>query len=609
MSRLKQFKAESQKVLDLMINSIYTNKEIFLREYISNASDAMDKLYARRLSDDKISFSKDDLQIEVSVNKELRLIKIKDYGIGMSREELEQNLGTIAYSDSQIVKESLQEDSQDIDIIGQFGVGFYSGFMVAKEVRVLSKSDQDEAAYGFFSNGIDGYKIEKIDKNERGTEVYLFIKEGEEYDKYCEVSTIRQLIKKYSDYVRYPIKMHNDDNELETINSMIPLWKRSKQEITEEEYHSFYQSHFNDFQPPKHVIHMNVEGNTSFTALLFIPSHTPYNYYTQEFKRGLELYSRSVFIEKEVTSLLSEGFGFVKGIVDSSDLNLNISRETLQNDQQLSTIAKRIHRKLKTELLNLLQNEREKYLEIYQEFAQSLKFGCYVNFGLQKDDYQDLLLFNSSHDDQLTTLSEYVSRMAEDQQEIFYVSAPTLTKAKQLPVFETFSDKNIEVLFLLSDIDEFAIKMIQQYQEKPFKSINQGDFSESESDKQQIAEEMKSNQALLDQIQAALSDQVSSVRLTNRLKSHPVVLVADEGISFEMEKVMSVSPDKNQHLKAGRILEINPHHPVFNKLKTLDSDLVSKYAKLLYNQACLIEGLPIDDVSEFSSLLSDLMIH
>lgn len=604
----KQFKTESQKVLDIMINSIYTHKEIFLREYISNASDAMDKLFLKKLEDDSLTFEKDDLQIEVSVNKKLGLIKIKDYGIGMSKEELEQNLGTIAHSDSQILKQQLENPVKDVDIIGQFGVGFYSGFMIAKEIRVLSKTAHSESAYGFFSDGQDGYKIEKVEKSDRGTEILLFVKDGKEFKEFLEEETLKSLIRKYSDYIRYPIKMPNKDGELETINSMIPIWKKSKADQTQEALDSFYQTHFNDYLPPLHTINMKVEGNLSFNALLYIPSHVPFNYFSADHKKGLELYSSSVFIEKEVDSLLPEGFGFVKGIVDSADLNLNISRETLQNDAQLSAIAKRIQKKIKSELTLLLKNNREKYEQFYEQFGVTLKYGAYTNFGINKADYEDLLLFTSSQEDKLVTLDEYKASMKEDQKEIYYVSAPTISKARQLPVFETYEEKGYSVLILLSEIDEFAIKTLNQYKEIPFKSINQGDFTEDESDKQKLETLTKENDSLLDKIKTALGKKVTEVRLTNRLKSYPVVLVASEGISFEMEKVLANSPDANQHVKAQRILEINPNHALFEKMSQLSDEEVEEYSQLLFDQACLIEGLPIEDIQQFSNLLSKLML-
>lgn len=611
MAKLKQFKAESKRVLDLMINSIYTNQEIFLRELISNASDAMDKLYVQTLHEDGVKFNKDDLKIELKINKDLRAIHVKDYGIGMTKEELDENLGTIAHSDSGNFKNSLEQPISDVDIIGQFGVGFYSGYMVAKEMRVMSKSEQSDEAYAFISNGVDGYKIEKVDKSDRGTEVIIYLKENSDEqntDQYLELDNIRLLVKKYSDYVRYPIVINDEEGEPEVLNSMVPLWKRSKSEISEEDYHQFYMNRFSDYQEPLHTIHMQVEGAQSFNALLFIPKHLPFNFYNEKDKRGLALFSRSVFIQEHNENLIADYFGFVKGIVDSADLNLNISREVLQNDRQVATMAKRINRKIKSELELMLKNDREKYEEFFKTFGLTLKFGLYDHFGANKDELKDLVLFTSTHQDKLVTLSEVVSRLPEDAKEIYYVSAPSVLKARQLPQVEGFLDDGHEILVLMDDVDEFALKVLGAYDEKNFKALNQGDLEVKPETKETLEKLTTENKEFLEILKSSLSDVVQDVRLTSRLKSHPVCLVSDEGISFEMEKVLSQSPDESQHIKATRILELNPDHPLFSALGRLSEDKLSEYASILYDQALLIEGLPIDDAASFSSKIAQLMI-
>lgn len=609
MAQLKQFKSESKRLLDLMINSIYTNQEIFLRELVSNASDAMDKLYVHSLDNENITFNKDDLKISISINKDLRLITIKDNGIGMTKEELEKNLGTIAHSGSKEFKQDF-DDISDVDIIGQFGVGFYSGFMVAKEINVLSKSANDDAAYVFISNGVDGYQIKKVDKTSRGTEIQLFLKDNTDennYDQYLESYTIRSLIKKYSDYIRYPITMNNEEGEEEVLNSQIPLWKRSKQDISEEEYNQFYKERFNDFEDPLKVIHMNVEGSLSFQALLYIPKRVPSNFYTHDYEKGIELYSRSVFIEGQNKDLISDHFRFVKGVVDSADLSLNISREMLQHNHQLKKIAQRIDKKIKSELELLLKNDREKYETFFDSFGMDLKFGIYNQFGINKEILQDLLLFKTSYEDKYATLKEYIERKKEDQKAIYFVSSESIEKAKQLPQTELLLDKGYEVLYLLNDVDEFALKMLNTYDELTFKSINQGELDiDSEQDKEALEKTTNDNKEILAQIKEGLEGLVDEVRFTSRLKSHPVCLVSGEGISFEMEKVVNQSPDENQHVKASRILEINPQHPIVEALQKTDN--IKDYAQLLYNQALLIEGLPIENPSEFSMKIAELMV-
>ena len=611
MARLKQFKAESKRVLDLMINSIYTNQEIFLRELISNASDAMDKLYAKSLDDDGIQFNKDDLKIEVSINKDLRTIHIKDYGIGMTAQELDKNLGTIAHSDSGLFKENL-DDISDVDIIGQFGVGFYSGYMVAKEMRVMSKSEAQEHGNVFVSNGLDGYRIEQMDKNDRGTEVVLYLKDNTEevdYDQYLDEENIRHLIKKYSDYVRYPIVMTNKDGEEETINSMIPLWKRNKQDVTEEEYNQFYMDRFADYQEPLHTIHLQVEGTQTYNALLYIPNHVPFNFYNEQDKHGLALYSRSVFIQEHNEHLIADYFSFVRGVVDSADLNLNISREVLQNDRQVAAMARRINRKVKSELELMLKNDREKYEEFYKNFGIQLKYGIYNHFGANKDELKDLVLFTTTHEDKLESLAEIVARMDEKQTEIYYVSADSIVKARQLPQVEKVLDEGYEVMVLMDDVDEFAIRVLNDYEGKVFKSLSQGELDLDEGSKETIEKLTEENKDVLEILKEALKEKVADVRLTSRLKSHPVCLVSDEGLSFEMEKVLAQSPDATQHLKATRILEINPDHALFGALQRVSEDKLKEFSELLIDQALLIEGLPIEDPARFSRLISELMIE
>lgn len=612
MAKNKQFKAESQRVLDLMINSIYQNQEIFLRELISNASDAMDKLYALSLNDDKVEFNKDDLKIEIKVNKDLRTIHVKDYGIGMTQEELDTNLGTIAHSDSGLFKKNQTEEISDVDIIGQFGVGFYSGYMVAKEMRVMSKSEKSDSGYAFLSNGLDGYRIEKVDKTDRGTEVILFLKDNtddQNYDQYLELNNIRSLVKKYSDYVRYPIVINNEEGEPETLNSMIPLWKRNKNDLTAEDYNQFYMDRFSDFQEPLHTIHMQVEGLQSFSALLYIPNHLPYNFYSEQHKTGLSLYSRSVFIQEHNDKLIADYFGFVRGVVDSSDLNLNISREVLQNDRQVANMAKRINRKIKSELETMLKNDREKYEKFFEIFGLTLKYGLYNHFGADKDELKDLVLFTSTHDDKPVTLKEVVERLGEEDKEIYYVSAPSVAKARQLPQCEAVLEAGREILVLMDDVDEFAINVLGEYEGKTFKALNQGELEINEAKKEELEKLATDHKDVLETLKEALKESVSDVRLTSRLKSHPVCLVSGEGVSFEMEKVLAQSPDKAQHIKATRILEINPDHALFSALQKLEKAKLTEYASILYDQALLIEGLPIENPSEFSSKIAQLIVE
>lgn len=633
MSKKKAFKAESKRLLDLMINSIYTHKEIFLRELISNASDAIDKYYYLSLSDENMTADRSALKIQLSVDKENRTLTIMDNGIGMNKEELEDNLGTIAKSGSLAFKEKLEaedKDDEDVDIIGQFGVGFYSAFMVASEVIVESRKAGEEDAYRWECNAVDGYTIDKCEKAEHGTTITLKLKEDtedEKYSQYLETYEIESLIKKYSDYIRYPITMfvsHEEPKEEgseetqlvveeKTLNSMVPLWKRNKSEITKEEYNEFYKSKFNDYMDPQKVIHTHVEGSVNFDTLLFIPSKAPYNYYSNEYEKGLQLYSRGVFIMDKASELIPEYFRFVRGLVDSQDLSLNISREMLQHDRQLKAIASKIEKKIKSELVNMLKNDREEYEKFWKNFGLQIKFGIYNDYGMHKEMLQDLLMFTSSHEMKLTTLDEYVSRMKEGQEVIYYVAGENLDKLDKLPSAELVKDKGYEILYLTDNVDEFALQVMMNYQEKNFKNIAQGDLNlESEEEKKEIEEKAEANKDLLTDLKETLKDKVSDVVISARLKSHPVCLSAGEGMSFEMEKVLAQMPEGNPYgMKATRILEINPNHPIFEALQKLyskDTDKVKDYADLLYDQALLIEGFDLEDPISFSNKICNLMV-
>lgn len=637
MADKKQFKAESKRLLDLMINSIYTHKEIFLRELVSNASDAIDKLYYQALKENLSDVNREDFQIYLEVNKEARTLTIRDNGLGMSKEDLEENLGTIAKSGSLAFKKELeaQEKKEEADdIIGQFGVGFYSAFMVAKKVEVTSKRYGADTAYLWTSDAIDGYTLEETSKDTCGTEIVLYLKDNtddENYDDYLQQHELQRLIRKYSDYIRYPINMmveeqrrveSEDENsepkyetikELKTLNSMIPLWKRSKSEITDEEYNEFYKNKFNDFTDPQKVIHTSVEGAVSFTALLFIPSKTPFNYYSQDYKKGLQLYSRGVFIMDHAEELLPEHFRFVKGLVDSQDLSLNISREMLQHDRQLKVIANRIEKKIKSELLLMLKNDREGYETFWNNFGVQIKFGVYNDFGAHKELLQDLLLFYSSKEKKLVTLDEYVNRMEEGQKDIYFVSGDKVEKMDALPIVKKVNEKGYEILYLTDNVDEFVLQALMNYKEKTFKNISQGDLDlDTEEEKKEIEKKTEENKALLDDLKAALQDQVKEVKVSSRLVDDPVCLSSEEGMSFEMEKVLSAMPDANPYgMKATRILEINPNHPIFDALVSVyekDKDAVKEYAELLYNQALLIEGFPIENPAEFSRKICDFMV-
>lgn len=619
----KQFKAESKRLMDLMINSIYTNKEIFLREIISNASDAIDKLHYRSLTDKKIKLNPEEQTIKITLDKEKRTLTISDKGCGMSEEELEKNLGTIAQSGSFTFKEE-NEKKKDIDIIGQFGVGFYSAFMVSSKVEVITKAYGSEDAYQWVSSGIDGYTISKAEKETYGTDIILTIKEDTEDDNfstYLEDYTIQSLVKKYSDYITYPIQMEvetrklkdgSEDEyetvkEVKTLNSLVPLWKRDKKQITEEEYNTFYSDKFFDYEKPLKVIHTSVEGLVSFQSLLYIPSHVPFNYYTKEYEKGLQLYSNGVLIMEKCSDLLPDYFSFVKGIVDSSDLSLNISREMLQQDKALKLIAKNIESKIKKELETMLEKDREMYEKFYQAFGMQLKFGVYNEFGMHKDELKDLLLFHSSEEKKLVTLKEYVSRINPSQDAIYYATGETLDKIDLLPQVEQVTEKNYEVLYLTDYVDEFVVQTLMQYEGKKFINVstNQLDLT-SEEEKEEIKTLNEENKEMLQFMKEVISD-VKDVKFTHKLKKHPVCLVSEGNVTVGMEKVINAMPT-DEHIKADISLEINADHPIVQKLQSLykdNQDKLRAYSKILYAQARLIEGLPIENPTELSNLVCD----
>lgn len=630
----RQFKAESKKLLDMMINSIYTHKEIFLRELISNASDAIDKLYFKSLTDHNIDMSREDFKIMLNIDKEKRTIVLEDNGIGMTLDELENNLGTIAKSGSLDFKKENDLSKDDIGVIGQFGVGFYSAFMVSKEVIVESKAYGEEKSYIWCSKGVDGYTIEESDKKEVGTKITLVIKDNtdeENYDEFLEQYRLQGIIKKYSDYIRYPIKMNvskqrlkdgtgTDDvpaeyesyTEIETINSMVPIWKKQKSELTQEDYNNFYKDKYFDFTDPCLTIHSKTEGTVTYSSLMFVPSKTPYNYYSKEYEKGLQLYSNGVLIMDKCPDLLPDYFGFVKGLVDSEDLSLNISREMLQHDRQLKLISKSIQKKIKSELLKMLKSDREKYEEFYKNFGLQLKFGLYENYGMNKDELKDLVMFKSSLDKKYVTLSEYVSRMKEEQKDIYYASGESVERIDTLPQTELVKDKGFEILYFTDDVDEFAIQMMHEYDGKTFKSISSENLDlETEEEKKNLEQQLNDNKDLFEFMKDSLSGKVKNVVLTQRLKSHPVCLTAQGNISLEMEKVLNAMPANEQKVKADRVLEINVNHKIFDKLKELyntDKEKLKKYTELLYTQACLIEGFDVEDPVEFSNIICDLML-
>ena len=623
----KQFKAESRRILDLMIDSIYTHKEIFLRELISNASDAIDKLYFLSLTDDKVGKARADFEIRIALDAKARTISITDNGIGMTKTELDENLGTIAKSGTLAFKK--EHDVGDaVDIIGQFGVGFYSSFMVADHVTVLSRAYGSEEAWLWESDGRDGYTLSPAEKAECGTIVTLTVKpktDDENFDRFLQQHTIASLVKQYSDYIRYPIRMQMEHTrakdgkegeyetvvEDETLNSQIPLWKKSKAEIKPEEYTAFYKDKFHDYEDPLLTIHFSGEGVVSYDALLYIPKNPPYDFYAKEYQRGLQLYSSGVLIMEKCADLLPDYFGFVAGLVDSSDLSLNISRELLQHDRQLKTIALTLKKRIKSELLKMLESDREKYETFYKSFRLPLKYGLYTDYGANKEFLSDLILFHSAAEDKLVTLKEYVERMKEGQKNIYYVSAETVQRAMKLPQTERVREQGYDILCMTDDVDEFAVRMLGTFMEKPFQSVSDAGLDlVSEEEKKAAEEAQKTHQDLLSALKAALGDKVKDVRLSDKLKSSPVCLTSDGPLSIEMEKVLAAMPVSDGSIKAERVLEINPSHPVFSALSglTADDPRITKYANLLYDQALLIEGLPIEDPVAFSNSICELMV-
>lgn len=623
----KQFKAESKRLLDLMINSIYTNKEIFLRELISNASDAMDKLYYRSLTDKNLNVDRSKLEIKIELDKEKREIRIKDNGCGMTEQELENNLGTIAQSGSLAFKEA-NEKKDDISIIGQFGVGFYSAFMVSDKVTVESKSVDEEQPHKWESTGAEGYTIEPSDKQDIGTTITLHIKEDnddEKYSNYLENYKIQELIRKYSDYIRYPIKMdverkekkEGTENEFETkvetetMNSMVPIWKREKSKVTKEEYNNFYTEKFSDFMPPLKVIHSSVEGQFTYTALLYIPSHLPYDYYSQAYEKGLQLYSNGVLIMNKCSELLPDYFGFVKGLVDSPDLSLNISREMLQHDRQLRVIAKNLENKIRTELQNMLKNDREEYEKFFNTFGMQLKYGTYDNYGMNKDKLKDLLMFHSSAEKKLVTLDEYVSRMKEGQDTIYYASGESVDKIDMLPQVEGVKDKGYEILYLAENVDEFIMQTLQEYNGKKFANVCADNIDlETKEEKEELQKVNDENKDMFEVMKEAVGEEVDKVRYTHKLKNHPVCITSEGAISVKMEKVINAMPNNEEKVKAQTILEINENHPIAKKIKELyasNKEELKEYTKVLYAQARLIEGLPIENPTEISNLICNLI--
>ena len=602
----KQFRAESKRLLDMMIHSIYTQKEIFLRELISNASDAIDKIYYKALTDSNLVFEQDNYYIQITPDKENRTLTIRDTGIGMTEEELENNLGVIAKSGSLAFKQE-HESKDGHDLIGQFGVGFYSAFMVADRVIVKSRALGSDVAYKWESTGTEGYTIEPCDKEDVGTEILLQIKqntEDENYDEFLEAYRLRSLIKKYSDFIRYPIKM--DD---EVVNSMVPIWRKNKNELTAEDYENFYKEKHYGFDKPIKHIHLSVEGNITYQAILYIPERVPFDYYSKDYEKGLELYSNGVLIMNKCADLLPDHFSFVKGMVDSDSLSLNISREMLQHDRQLKLIAKNIAGKIKSNLQSLLKDDRETYEQFYESFGRQLKYGVYSDFGAQKEQLQDLLLFASSKEKKLVTLDEYVSRMPEDQPYIYYATGDSIERIDKSPQTELVTDKGYELLYFTDEIDEFAIKMLMNYKDKPFKNVSSGDLG-IEADENETDQDANENRELFEHMKSQLSGQVSDVRASKRLKTHPVCLSTDGDVTIEMEKILSAMPN-NSGVKANKVLEINTQHDVFQSLKSAfetDKDKLNLYTALLYNQALLIEGLPVQDPVDFTNNICKIMV-
>lgn len=625
----KQFKAESKRLLDMMIHSIYTHKEIFLRELISNASDAMDKLYFKSMQEN-LGLTRENFEIFLTVDKENRTLTIKDNGIGMDKEELENNLGVIAQSGSfKFKQENTDTDKDEVDVIGQFGVGFYSAFMVAKKVTVVTKKYGSEQAYRWESEGVDGYSITECEKDDYGSEITLQIMDNtddEDYDDFIAEYKVRGLVKKYSDYIRYPIKMlcshshlkegtedeYETHTEIETLNSMIPLWKKSKTELTDEQYNEFYKEKFMDYVDPIAHIHSKTEGTATYNALLFIPAKAPFDYYTKEYEKGLQLYSSGVLIMDKCSDLLPDYFSFVKGLVDSEDLSLNISREMLQHDRQLKLIAKSIERTIKNELKKMLTNEREKYEEFWKNFGLQIKFGLYNSYGMNKELLKDLLMFYSSAEKKLVTLEEYVTRMKEDQKIIYFASGESIAKIDTLPQTEMLKEKGYEILYLTDNVDEFALQMLVDYDGKEFKSVQSSDVDfETEEEKNEKKEKAEQNSDLLEEMKKALEGKVADVRLSSRLRSHPVCLTSDSAVSLEMEKVLGAMPDNGMYKpKADKVLEINANHAIFDKLRFLcdnDKEKLAVYAEILFDQAMLIEGMAIADPVEYCNKVCGLM--
>lgn len=638
----KQFKAESKRLLDMMINSIYTHKEIFLRELISNASDAIDKLYFRSLTDDSVKLKKKDFFIRLAADKENRTLTVRDNGIGMTKEELEKNLGTIAKSGSLDFKNE-NETGGKVDVIGQFGVGFYSAFMVASRVTVRSRAFGAQEAWQWESTGAEGYTIEPCDKEDVGTEVILVVKEneGEEhYDEFLDDWRLAGIVKKYSDYIRYPIKMLREKSraiegtdkdeeghykapeyetytEDETLNSMVPIWKRDKKKVKDEEYAQFYKDKFGDYSDPARVIQSKTEGTATFNALLFIPSRTPYNYYTKEYEKGLQLYSSGVLIMEKCADLLPDYFSFVKGLVDSEDLSLNISREMLQHDSQLKLIKTTLERKIKNELAAWLKNDREKYEEFFKNFGLQLKMGCYASYGMNKELLQDLLLFHSAKENKLVTLREYYEAMPEDQKYIYYAAGESTDRLAKLPAAERVLDKGFDILYLTDDVDEFMLQMLRSYgdkkKEKEFRNISADDLGiETDAEKEEVKAKNEENKELFEAMKAALDGKVTEVRLSQRLKSHPVCLSSSGPLSIEMEKVLNSMPAQQEKVKSEKVLELNGEHEVFAALKRLfeagDKEKLAAYSEILYDQALLIEGLALEDPVAYANNVCKLMV-
>jgi len=624
----KEFKAESKRVLDIMINSIYTHKEIFLRELISNASDAIDKIYYKALTDENLEFNKESYHIKITTDKDNRKLTVSDTGIGMTGEELEENLGVIAQSGSLNFK-NLNKVKDGYDIIGQFGVGFYSAFMVADKVTVITKPLGAEKGFKWVSEGAEGYTIEQYDKDSVGTDIILKIKENNEdedenYDKYLDTNQLKSIVKRYSDFVRYPIKMdltktklkegtedeYEDYIEEEVVNSMVPIWKKNKLNLEDEDYENFYSEKHFGFDKPLNHLHISVDGVIRYNAVLFIPENIPFDYYSKEYEKGLELYSNGILIMNKCPELLPDYFSFIKGVVDSEDLTLNLSREVLQHDRQLQFIAKNIKTKIKKELESMLKHDREKYEKFYDSFGRQLKFGVYDEFGRDKDFLKDLLMFYSSKEEKNVTLSEYVSRMPEEQKYIYYASGDSVDMLKKLPQTEIITDKGYEILYFTDDIDEFAIKMLEEYEDKEFRSVSSSDIEVDDKDeKEESSEEKDIRKEIFEYMQKSLSDKIAKVKASKRLKNHPVCLSNEGDVSIEMEKVLKNMPN-NQNIKADKVLEINVNHKVFNALKDAyknDKEKLDLYTNLLYNQALLIEGLPLEDPVEFSNNISKIM--